>query len=45
VKRCAIYTRMSTDKQSADSLADGVTQCPRVFAARGWTVVESLVRP
>ena len=41
--RAAIYARMSTDKQSADSPADQVARCREFAAARGWTVVESLV--
>jgi len=41
--RAAIYARMSTDKQSADSPADQVARCREFAKARGWTVVESLV--
>ena len=41
--RAAIYARMSTDKQSADSPADQVARCRDFAAARGWHVVEDLV--
>lgn len=42
--KAAIYARMSTDRQNADSPADQVARC-REFAAgaRGWHVVEELV--
>jgi len=41
--RCAIYARMSTDKQSADSPADQIARCRTFAASRGWTVVPELV--
>ena len=41
--RVAIYARMSTDKQSADSPADQIAQCREFAQARDWRVVESLV--
>ncbi len=41
--RAAIYARMSTDKQSADSPADQIARCREFATARGWQVVEDLV--
>jgi DNA invertase Pin-like site-specific DNA recombinase len=41
--RVAIYARMSTDKQSADSPADQIAHCRRYASDRGWHVVEELV--
>ena len=41
--RAAIYARMSTDKQSADSPGDQIARCRAFAAARGWKVLESLV--
>ena len=41
--RAAIYARMSTDKQSADSPADQIARCREFAAAQGWHVAESLV--
>lgn len=41
--RAAIYARMSTDKQSADSPADQIARCRTFAEARGLAVVESLV--
>ncbi len=41
--RVAIYARMSTDKQSADSPADQIAQCREFAQVRDWRVVESLV--
>ncbi len=41
--RAAIYARMSTDKQSADSPADQIARCRDFASARGWLVVEELV--
>ncbi len=41
--RAAIYARMSTDKQSADSPADQVARCREYAARQGWEVVEDLV--
>jgi DNA invertase Pin-like site-specific DNA recombinase len=41
--RAAIYARMSTDKQSADSPADQIARCREFARARGWKVVEALV--
>jgi DNA invertase Pin-like site-specific DNA recombinase len=41
--RAAIYARMSTDKQSADSPADQIARCREFAKARGWTVVPDLV--
>jgi len=38
--RAAIYARMSTDKQSADSPADQVARCREFAAAKGWEVVD-----
>ena len=37
--RAAIYLRMSTDKQSADSPADQIARCREFGKAHGWTVV------
>jgi DNA invertase Pin-like site-specific DNA recombinase len=41
--RAAIYLRMSTDKQSADSPADQIARCREFGKAHGWTVAEDLV--
>ena len=41
--RAAIYARMSTDKQSADSPADQIARCRDFARVRGWRVVEELV--
>jgi len=41
--RAAIYARMSTDKQSADSPADQVARCREFAVSRGWTVLDDLV--
>ena len=41
--RVAIYARMSTDKQSADSPADQIAQCREFAQVRDWRVVEALV--
>ena len=41
--RAALYARMSTDKQSADSPADQIARCRDFAKARGWTVAESLI--
>src|SRR5215472_4072481 len=41
--KVAIYARMSTDKQSADSRADQSARCREFAAQRGWHVVEHLV--
>ncbi len=41
--RAAIYARMSTDKQSADSPADQIARCRDFAASRGWTVAADLV--
>ena len=41
--RAAIYARMSTDKQSADSPADQVARCREYAEREGWQVVEGLV--
>ena len=41
--RAAIYARMSTDKQSADSPADQIARCREFARTRGWQVVEVLV--
>jgi len=41
--RAAIYARMSTDKQSADSPADQIARCREFAKARCWCVVEELV--
>ena len=41
--RAAIYARMSTDRQSADSPADQVARCRDFAGARGWHVVEELI--
>ena len=38
VVRAAIYARMSTDKQSADSPADQIARCRDFAASRGWQV-------
>jgi site-specific DNA recombinase len=42
--RAAIYARMSTDKQSADSPADQIARCREYAAREGLHVVEDLVR-
>ncbi len=41
--RAAIYARMSTDKQSADSPADQIARCRAFAAARNWHVLDELV--
>lgn len=41
--RAAIYARMSTDKQSADSPADQIARCRGFAAARAWQVLDELV--
>ncbi len=41
--RAAIYARMSTDKQNADSPADQIAQCREFAENRGWCVLEDLV--
>ncbi|HTF32183.1 MAG TPA: recombinase family protein [Myxococcota bacterium] len=41
--RCAIYARMSTDKQSEASPADQVARCREFSARQGWRVVDDLV--
>ena len=41
--KAAIYARMSTDKQSADSPADQTARCREFAEQRGLQVVESLV--
>ena len=41
--RAAIYARMSTDKQSADSPADQIARCREFAARREWHVVDALV--
>ncbi len=41
--RAAIYARMSTDKQSADSPADQIARCREFAVTRGWTVAEELI--
>jgi DNA invertase Pin-like site-specific DNA recombinase len=41
--RAAIYARMSTDKQSADSPADQIARCREFASTRGWTVADELV--
>ena len=41
--RAAIYARMSTDRQSADSPGDQIARCRDFAAARGWKVAESIV--
>src|SRR5271157_811915 len=40
--RAAVYARMSTDRQSADSPADQIARCREFAQARGWHVVEDL---
>jgi site-specific DNA recombinase len=42
--RAAIYARMSTDKQSADSPADQIARCREYAKREGLHVVEDLVR-
>ncbi len=42
MKRPAIYARMSSDKQSADSPADQIACCREYAERRGWSVVEGL---
>ena len=41
--RVAIYARMSTDKQSADSPADQIARCRAFAATRQWEVIDELV--
>ena len=41
--RVAIYARMSTDKQSADSPADQIARCREFANSRGWEVGEELI--
>ncbi len=41
--RCAVYARISTDKQSADSPGDQIDRCVQFADARGWTVVQDLI--
>jgi DNA invertase Pin-like site-specific DNA recombinase len=41
--RCAIYARMSTDKQSADSPADQIARCRDFAASHGWMIVPELL--
>jgi len=41
--RAAIYARVSTDKQSADSPADQTAHCRRYAEAREWDIVDHLV--
>ncbi len=41
--RAAIYARMSTDKQSADSPADQIARCRDFAKERGWSVLRGLV--
>lgn len=41
--KAAIYARMSTDKQSADSPADQIARCREYAKRHGWQVVEDLV--
>jgi site-specific DNA recombinase len=43
-RRAAIYARMSTDKQSADSPADQVARCREYAEGEGLCVIEDLVR-
>ena len=40
--RAAIYLRMSTDKQSADSPTDQIARCREYASARGWKWPTSL---
>ena len=39
MKRVAIYARMSTDKQNADSPADQIARCHQFAEREGWKVV------
>jgi hypothetical protein len=41
--KAAIYARMSTDKQSADSPADQIARCREFAAPRDWNVIDELV--
>jgi len=41
--RAAIYARMSTDKQSADSPADQIARCREFAVRREWHVIDALV--
>ena len=41
--RAAIYARMSTDKQSADSPADQIARCREFAERRGFRVMEPLI--
>ena len=41
--KAAIYARMSTDKQSADSPEDQIARCREFAKAQGWAVANDLV--
>ena len=41
--RAAVYARMSTDRQSADSRADQVARCRDFATSRGWSIADDLV--
>jgi DNA invertase Pin-like site-specific DNA recombinase len=42
-KRCALYARFSTDKQSNDSAEAQIDTCRRFAAERGWDAPDDLV--
>lgn len=41
--RAAIYARMSTDKQSAESPEDQIARCREFAGSRGWTVLDDCI--
>ena len=41
--RAAVYARMSTDRQSADSSADQISRCRDFAASHSWTIAEALI--
>ena len=41
--RAAVYARMSTDRQSADSPADQISRCRDFAASHSWTIAEALI--
>ncbi len=41
--RAAVYARMSTDRQSADSPADQISRCRDFATSRGWSIADDVV--
>ena len=41
--RAAVYARMSTDRQSADSPADQISRCRDFAVSHGWTIADALI--